>query len=315
MDNKKLDYYWKLTDLQKVKSNGLKVFSTFACGGGSTMGYKLAGYEVLGANDIDPKMAEVYKKNHNPKLYYLCPIADMLTMDLPDELYNLDILDGSPPCSTFSMAGSREEAFKKDKVFREGQAKQVLSDLFFDWIKLVAKLQPKIAIAENVKGMLIGNAKAYTKKIIAELNKIDYEVQLFCLNGANMSLPQARQRVFFICKRKDLKLNNLKLDFNEKHIDVYTAFNRIKDINYKGKDRSTSKNKSYYDKCKVGEPFSKYHPKGSLFNYIKLKRDTPANTIVATSGNLYHYESMRNLSKYEFCVLGSYPIDYDFLKK
>jgi len=137
-----------------IEKHGKKVFSTFACGGGSTMGYKLAGFEVIGANDIDPQMAKVYKGNHHPKHYFLNPIGDLLTMDLPDDLYDLDILDGSPPCSTFSMAGSREKGWKKNKKFREGQSEQVLSDLFFDWIKLVQRLQPKIAVAENVKGML-----------------------------------------------------------------------------------------------------------------------------------------------------------------
>ena len=313
MGRKQLDYKWYLKDLKNVEKNGLKVFSTFACGGGSTMGYKLAGFDVIGANDIDPKMAEVYKKNHNPKIYLECPIGDLINQELPEELYNLDILDGSPPCSTFSMAGSRDNAFKKEKVFREGQAKQVLSDLFFDWIKLVDKLQPKVAIAENVKGMLAGNAKAYTKKILQELDKIGYEVQLFLVNAKDVGLPQARERVFFICKRKDLKLPKMKLAFNDKEVGVKTAFDRIKDINYKGSDQTKSINFKYWEMCKPGESFKKYHPKGSLFSLYKMPLDKPSCTITATSNNFYHWESMRNLSKYELCMLGSYPIDYDFL--
>jgi len=62
---------WNLTDLKDIQKNGLKVMSTFACGGGSTMGYKLAGCEVIAANDIDPEMAYHYKLNHNPKYYFL----------------------------------------------------------------------------------------------------------------------------------------------------------------------------------------------------------------------------------------------------
>lgn len=79
--------------------------------------------------------------------------------DYPKELYNLDILDGSPPCSTFSLAGEREKNWGKSKKFREGQAYQVLDDLFFEFIKLAEKLKPKIIVAENVKGILMGNAK------------------------------------------------------------------------------------------------------------------------------------------------------------
>lgn len=54
--------------------------------------------------------------------------------------------------------------------------------------------------------MLIGNAKAYTKTVIRELNAIGYDVQLFLVNGATMGVPQARERVFFVCRRKDLEL-------------------------------------------------------------------------------------------------------------
>jgi DNA (cytosine-5)-methyltransferase 1 len=48
----KLNYKWTMKDDYPTEKNGLKVFSCFACGGGSTMGYKLAGFEVLGCNEI-----------------------------------------------------------------------------------------------------------------------------------------------------------------------------------------------------------------------------------------------------------------------
>lgn len=62
---------------------------------------------MIGANDIDPQMARIYQKNHNPRHYFLCPISDLIDKpreELPDELFDLDIFDGSPPCSTFSLA-------------------------------------------------------------------------------------------------------------------------------------------------------------------------------------------------------------------
>ena len=102
-------YKWTLKDAVFTKDKG-KVFSCFACGGGSTMGYKLAGFDVLGCNEIDPKMIECYKENHNPKFAFCEPIQTFkLREDLPQELFELDILDGSPPCSSFSMAGNREK--------------------------------------------------------------------------------------------------------------------------------------------------------------------------------------------------------------
>ena len=155
----KFPYKWTLKDAKVTKDKGT-VFSCFACGGGSTMGYKLAGFDVLGCNEIDPKMIEAYKVNHKPKYAYLEPIQTFkLRKDLPKELYNLDILDGSPPCSSFSMAGNREKDWGKEKKFREGQAEQVLDNLFFDFIDLAKELQPKVVVAENVKGLLLGNAK------------------------------------------------------------------------------------------------------------------------------------------------------------
>lgn len=78
----------------------------FCLWGGSSMGYKLAGFDVIGCNEIDHRMMYAYCQNHNPKFPFLEPIQTFKDRtDLPPELYNLDILDGSPPCSTFSMAG------------------------------------------------------------------------------------------------------------------------------------------------------------------------------------------------------------------
>lgn len=192
------------------------MYSCFACGGGSTMGYKLAGYTVIGANDIDPQMAEIYQKNHNPKYYHLMDIRSLVqAKDLPQEMFNLDILDGSPPCSSFSMAGEREKKWGEKKKFREGQAEQTLDDLFFDFIDLAKKLQPKIVIAENVKGLIQGNARQYVVDINEAFDKAGYDAQLFLLNGSNMGVPQRRERVFFIAKRKDLKLPKITLDFKE----------------------------------------------------------------------------------------------------
>lgn len=87
------------------------------------MGYKLAGCEVIGNVEIDPKIIKIYKLNHNPKYPFLMGVQEFKNIpneELPKELFNLDILDGSPPCSTFSIAGSREKAWGKKKKFREG---------------------------------------------------------------------------------------------------------------------------------------------------------------------------------------------------
>ena len=129
----KFAYKWTLKDADFTKDKG-KVFSCFACGGGSTMGYKLAGFDVVGCNEIDPRMNSIYVSNLHPKHNYLCDIRELVKMDLPEELYNLDILDGSPPCSTFSMAGvncGREKSWGKMKKFREGASRTSFRHLVF----------------------------------------------------------------------------------------------------------------------------------------------------------------------------------------
>lgn len=309
-------YRWNLADRYPAKNvdyHGLKVYSTFACGGGSTMGYKLAGYDVIGANDIDPQMAKVYQQNHIPKFYDLCPISDLLTKELPQEYYNLDILDGSPPCSTFSTVGSREKAFKKDKVFREGQAKQVLSDLFFDWIALVDRLKPKVAIAENVKGMLMGNAKAYTSLILKEIDKIGYDVQLFCLNGASMGLPQRRERVFFICKRKDLKMPKLVLEFNEKPILFGEIYQKgINDRKLGPRETLLWQNCRPNEKSLVGAS-KRLFGKENYFQSMVIDKGDVSYTIIASDA-LVIRDDPRRLNNIELALIGSFPLDYDFLK-
>lgn len=85
------DWYWHFKDYPKEK-NGLKVFSCFACGGGSTMGYKLAGYDVIGDLEIDKRMNSVYLANHSPKHNYVLDIRDFNNIpnnELPKELFDL----------------------------------------------------------------------------------------------------------------------------------------------------------------------------------------------------------------------------------
>ena len=213
---KSTDWKWTFADYPKEK-NGLKVFSCFACGGGSTMGYKLAGCEVLGCCEIDPKMNEVYLKNHNPKYNFLMDIREFNKLpkeEIPEELFHLDILDGSPPCTTFSMAGEREESWGKKKKFREGQAEQTLDDLSFVFIETVAKLRPRCVIMENVEGLLLGEAWSYVQEIYRQFKEIGYQVKHWLCKGENMGVPQKRHRVFFIALRGDVQYDFTDLDMS-----------------------------------------------------------------------------------------------------
>jgi len=187
------------------------------------MGYKLAGYEVLGGVEIDPKIMELYRKNFNPKHSYLMGVQDFNKIpnaNIPAELYNLDILDGSPPCSSFSMCGKRDKDWGKSKKFKEGQTDQVLDDLFFHFINTARKLRPRMVIAENVRGLIIGKARGYVKEIFQGFREAGYDCQLFLLNASRMGVPQIRMRTFFIARRMDLGLPKIALEFNEPMIKL-----------------------------------------------------------------------------------------------
>lgn len=316
-------YQWTLAQAQFAKDKD-KVFSCFACGGGSTMGYKLAGFDVIGCCEIDPRMMAAYKANHHPRFPFLEPIQEFKNReDLPAELYNLDILDGSPPCSSFSMAGSREEAWGKMKRFREGQAAQVLDTLFFDFIDLARRLQPKVVIAENVKGMLLGEARAYVAKIYREFDRAGYTCQHYLLNASRMGVPQRRERVFFICLRKDLACMVpqaagslfgeeplLSLDFNEPPI----LFGEFAD--YKGREiTSPALRKCWEARIDsddgMGDTTLRLYGKEKYFNTRYDKPSEVPHTMTAHDACLC-FERPVCHSEREVKCISTFPQDYDF---
>jgi len=316
-------YNWTLKDAVFTKDKGT-VFSCFACGGGSTMGYKLAGFDVIGCNEIDKKMMECYIENHKPKYAYIEPIQTFKNRtDLPEELYNLDILDGSPPCSSFSMAGNREEDWGKEKKFREGQADQVLDTLFFDFIELAKKLQPKVVIAENVKGLLLGSAKKYVRQIYKDFEKAGYEVQHYLLDASKMGVPQKRERVFFVALRKDLTIDFmqyvdmftnkpfLKLKFNEKPVffgeiqtdkgrEISPFYKEIWAQRLKGDLKFSCTNERYRNKPNTG------------FGQNYVYADGVCNTLTSKEDCIVKFDYPQYLSKEERIKIQSYPLDYNF---
>ena len=316
MSEHKFPYRWTLKDANFTKDKGA-VFSCFSCGGGSIMGYKLAGFDVIGCNEIDPKMMDVYKANHNPRFSYLESITTFKDRtDLPPELYNLDILDGSPPCSSFSIAGNREKDWGKEKKFREGQKEQVLDTLFFDFIDLAKKLQPKVVIAENVKGLLQGGAKKYVSKIIVAFDNSGYYMRYGVSNASKMGVPQRRERVFFCAIRKDLyngdfddlfsKEPVLDLCFNELNINAECILNN-------GRGHSNGLLKRLWPITEIG----KNPPGDSFFSYIKVNPKKPFPTLNGGSKKVtttqMHPTIERYLNDKEMILMQSYPADYNFL--
>lgn len=310
-------YRWNLADgypAKGIKPNGCKVFGTFICGGGSTMGYKLAGYDHLGGVEIDPKIADVYRENHKPKHLYVEDIRLFNKRnDLPAELFDLDLLDGSPPCSTFSMAGSREKAWGKKKQFREGQAVQALDDLVFEYVRTIDKLKPKVCLLENVKGIIQGNAKVYSKEIVRQMMAAGYRVQVFLLNAASMGVPQKRERVFFIGIRNDFDLQELRLRFAEMAVTFGEIFsNKV--------GRPLKEDSLYFENWKHKKPTDKTFSqvearkgRGAAYGTgrVFLSSESVSATIVGQSEYILHSHP-NFVNDLDICQIGSYPIDYNF---
>lgn len=293
------------------------------------MGYKLAGFEVVGCNEIDPRMAAVYKKNLNPKYMYIDDIRDFVARDeYPPELYQLDILDGSPPCSSFSMAGAREKLWGCEHKFREGQKKQVLDTLFFDFIKLAKKLKPKVIVAENVPALAKGNAIKYYHAIINAMQDAGYYVTTQVLDASHMGVPQKRKRLFFIALRNDLikyaktqgnlfgKIPCLNLDFSEEEIPLGDF------ADYKGDEiNKNSINYKYWQLKKPGEISIdkvklRIEGKGGFYVHLFCPLDKPLPTIIAgASHKTMHWDKPLYLSRREITLGSSFPLDYDFGKE
>jgi len=294
----KFPYIWTIKELENITKDKGDVFSCFACGGGSSFGYKRAGFNVIGCNEIDPKMMKAYVTNHKPKYAYLEPIQTFkLRKDLPDELYNLAILDGSPPCSLFSLAGLRERKWGKEHHFKEGQVAQVLDTLFFDFIDLAKELQPKIVIAENVKGLLQGKAVKYLTEVHKELNNAGYISNHYLLDSSKMGVPQKRERVFVIGLRKDLAKpfiekdgifkQKLKLDLNFNETEIPLK------VFAKGKPKTEKMN---------------YLP--DRFGDIVVNLNKVCPTLVTI--NRYWLNSNEVLDDETIAKVGTFPLDYKY---
>lgn len=193
-----------MTDIRNLPSNHRTVVSLFAGAGGSSTGYRLAGYRVIWANEIDDIAADSYKSNYSDTQVVIKTIREVNPNNIEIEPRSLDILDGSPPCQSFSMAGNREKDWNKIKNY-SGHI-QRNDDLFYEYIRFVKVLQPKVIVAENVKGLVIGKAKGYFLNILKALKDCGYNVKVKLLDAQWLGVPQRRVRTIFIGIRNDLNL-------------------------------------------------------------------------------------------------------------
>lgn len=174
-----------------------KVISLFAGCGGSSLGYKMAGFKELLAVEWDNNAVETFKLNFPGVPVYHGDITK-LSGDECMKLAGiskgeLDVLDGSPPCQGFSTAGKRKYNDPRNSLFKE-------------YARLLNDLQPKVFVMENVTGMVKGYMKQAYLQIIKSLRECGYRAKGQVMNAMYYGVCQMRQRVIIIGTRNDLNI-------------------------------------------------------------------------------------------------------------
>jgi len=167
-----------MSEIANLPWNGFNAISTFSGCGGSSLGYKMAGFRVLWASEFIPSAQQTYRANHPKTILDTRDIRQVKAEEILDAIGmkpgELDLFDGSPPCASFSTAGSREAGWGKVKKYSDGA--QRTDDLFYEFIRLVRGIQPKVFVAENVSGLVKGTAKGYFLEILAAMKASGYRV-------------------------------------------------------------------------------------------------------------------------------------------
>ena len=220
------------------------------------------------------------------------------------------------------MNGVREKYWGVERKFKEGQKKQVLDTLFFDFIELGNVLRPKIIIAENVKGLTLGNAKKYVRKIGEDLYQAGYDCLMFLLDSKKMGVPQRRERTIFICIRQDLKNNipkeglfdspainmtfkepeikyGLFADTNEEY-KLYTSYFRL------------WKERIYGDRS-LSDASLRVDGKKNLYSVQYCYKDKVLPTITSKQDGTISFYKPSFLSDREVTIGSSFPLDFNYL--
>lgn len=200
----------RISELRESTENGnhkFTVVSTFAGGGGSSIGYRMAGGKVLAINEFIPEAVNTYTANWPSTKVLSNDVRDITAQDILSicdiREGELDIFDGSPPCSAFSTMGKRDKGWGKTKKYSDS-AQENVEDLFFEYIRLLRGVKPRVFIAENVSGLAKGVAKGYLNEILRGLSGCGYKVSCKVLDAKYLGVPQSRTRTIFVGIRNDV---------------------------------------------------------------------------------------------------------------
>lgn len=294
----------------------VNVVSTFSGVGGSSLGYKLAGCDVIASLEFIEEARICYRLNFPGTPIIEKDIRDVTGKEILDLIGlkkgELDILDGSPPCASFSISGKREKLWGKVKSY--SSVKQRVDDLFDEQIRLISEIKPKVIVLENVKGMTFGLPKELLTNYLIKLQKIGYNLNVEVLNAQYYETATSRERLIIIGIRKDLN----KIPSHPKPFCKPITFNEAtKNIKVtqieKDELKVTGKRVLYYlNYVKQGEKCCKYNKNSSYFSHRRASMTKPCPTIT-TSIDIYHPLENRTLSISELKAISSFPEDFKIL--
>lgn len=310
-----------MREIAKIRgTNGYTLVSTFSGCGGACLGFEMDGYEVLYANEFVEEARNTYAANHPSVHLDGRDIRNVTGEDILATIKKnageIDVLEGSPPCASFSTAGSREKAWGRVKKYSD--TIQRADDLFYEYSRILGDLQPKVFTAENVSGLVKGKAIGYFKEILTDLRTRGYVVEAKILDASWLGVPQARQRLIFIGVRNDLADKyGLRPVFPKPQPHQY-AIRDVLDLSTPITHDPETGQDIRLDKYAIGPEWDKLLPGGQSTKYFQLVKPDihkPIGTITATAGGIgaagsTHPTQKRKFTLTELRTLSSFPADF-----
>ena len=202
-------FRYTLDDLEKSSDRKLFNYITFfAGGGGSSCGYKLAGGDVRFVNEFQQVAMNDYLANFPKTPHHICgDIKDVTGKQIMEmtglKVGELDLLDGSPPCPPFSMSGTKQKGWGKEKT-AYGMKQKNIEDLTWEQIRITGEMKPKVVVCENVKGLTMDYASEHLARMVNDFESHGYTTVYKVLKGHQHGVPQKRERVFIVSVRNDV---------------------------------------------------------------------------------------------------------------
>jgi DNA (cytosine-5)-methyltransferase 1 len=300
-----------MNEIAVIPWNGLSVVSTFSGCGGSCLGFKMAGYRVLWANEFVPAAQDTYRANHHGTHLDTSDIRLVTPESIRSVIgdVEIDVLEGSPPCASFSTAGKTSKGW--GKVRKYSDVEQRTDDLFEQYIRLLDGLRPRAFVAENVAGMVKGVSKGFFKRYLKAFKKLPYNVEARLLDAQWLGVPQRRVRLIFVGVRKDVGRPAWPRKFPYR----YTVLDAIPWIAGRSEDRVVEPESALGNA--VGAEWDKLSPGEQSDRYISLilpSENEPCPTVTALGGtsaaSVAHPYERRKFSIEELRRICGFPDDF-----